>query len=59
MEEEEENKEEEEAEDVLDSELIHLCAHINVNFVRYTKTITQLCSPIRVIVSRGYLSFYV
>ena len=39
VEEEEENKEEEEAEDVLDSELIHLCAHINVNFVRYTKTV--------------------
>ena len=37
VEEEEENKEEEE--DVLDSELIHLCAHINVNFVRYTKMI--------------------
>ena len=38
-EEEEEQEEQKKDEEVLECELIHLCAHINVNFIHYRKTI--------------------
>ena len=39
MVEEEEEEEKAEEEEVEECELRHLCAHINVNFVHYTKTV--------------------